>query len=65
MSYTVKYKRGLFWKTVKGIVADGFIEEQHNETPNIHTRSDSDTRGSVFYAGLHYLHITFNCVGGN
>jgi hypothetical protein len=25
--YNVKYKRGLFWKTVKGIVADGFIEE--------------------------------------
>jgi hypothetical protein len=25
-SYNAKYKRGLFWKTVKGIVADGYIE---------------------------------------
>ena len=25
--YNAKYKTGLLWKTVKGIVADGFIEK--------------------------------------
>jgi len=27
MNYNAKYKTGLLWKTVKGIVADGFIEK--------------------------------------
>ena len=27
MKYTVKYKRGLFWKTLKNVVEDGFFKD--------------------------------------
>ena len=27
MSYTVKYKQGLFWKVLRNVIADGFIEQ--------------------------------------
>ena len=26
MSYTIKYKKGLFWRTLKNVVQDGYIE---------------------------------------
>ena len=29
MKYTVKYKRWLFWKTIKNVVADGYIEDKN------------------------------------
>ena len=28
MFYTVKYRRGLLWKTLKQVVADGFVDDK-------------------------------------
>lgn len=27
MKYTVKYKRGLFWKTLNNVIEDGFFKD--------------------------------------
>ena len=28
MTYNVKYKKGLFWKNIKNVVGDGYIENR-------------------------------------
>ena len=29
MTYTVKYKREFFWKKIKNVVADGYVENRN------------------------------------
>ena len=58
MNYSVRYKKGLFWKTARGVVGDTILRD---DSPGIGTGMPMPVR-VIYFADKTRLEIPMTCV---